>query len=133
MEDNKVFRVLSRIISLAITIIPIIMFFVFLKPIYTILVNGPVYFDINYVLLISIEIINIAITVFLFTRKEKIKKIHVLIITLLIIISTLIPVYHVKDAKLPTGPKAYLMGTSVINLYKDIYGIDISALINTFK
>lgn len=125
-------NILLKIISIIVIIIPIIMICVFENSAQTKLDNGHIYFNVNWALLVGLEIINIAIIIFVFTRKEKIKNIYITIIFLYIIASAFVPVYHIQEIIIPTGPNAYLMGMGMTNVYKDIYGIDISSIIKAF-
>lgn len=128
MKTNKIFKIIG-IISI---IVPIVTILYFIKPTYTLLSNEAVYYDINYIFLIGIEIINIITTIIIFTKKEKLKKFFIIACCLYIILSALIPIYHIQDTITPSGPNSHLMGLGIVDKYKDIYGIDISWIINLF-
>lgn len=130
MKINNIFKIIG-IVSIIVPI-PVISFFI--KPIYTLLSNEPVYYNIyyniNYIFLIGIEIINIVTTIIIFIKKEKLKKCFIIIYCLYIIISALIPIYHINYATTPTDGPVDLMGVAVVDMYWNIYGIDISWIIN---
>ena len=124
MKINNIFKIIG-IVSIIVPI-PVILFFI--KP-YTLLSNEA-YYNINYIFLIGIEIINIVTTIIIFIKKEKLKKCFIIIYCLYIIISALIPIYHIQETRAPTDGPVDLMGLAVVDMYWNIYGIDISWIIN---
>lgn len=129
MKINNIFKIIG--ICSIIAPIPVTLFF--LKPTYNLLLsNNAIYYDINYIFLIGIEIVNMITTIHIFIKKEKLKKSFIIIYCLYIIISALIPIYHIEDARTPTDGPVDLMGLAVVDMYWNIYGIDISLIINLF-
>ena len=125
----KIFNNILKVLGIISILIPLIAIYIFVQPTYTLIQNGPTYYDINYVILIILEILNIFFTILLFIKKENIKKIICILYCIYIFISIMIPIYHIKDTRTPTGPNSNLMGLAVVDVYKDIYGIDISFMI----
>lgn len=67
MKINNIFKIIG--ICSIIAPIPVTLFF--LKPTYNLLLsNNAIYYDINYIFLIGIEIVNM-ITIHIFIKKEK--------------------------------------------------------------
>lgn len=129
MKINNIFKIIG--ICSIIAPIPVTLFF--LKPTYNLLLsNNAIYYDINYIFLIGIEIVNMITTIHIFIKKEKLKKSFIIIYCLYIIISALIPIYHIEDTRTPTDGPVDLMGLAVVDMYWNIYGIDISLIINLF-
>ena len=132
---NKIMKInnILKIIGICSIIVPIPVTLVFLKPTYNLLLsNNAIYYDINYIFLIGIEIVNMITTIHIFIKKEKLKKSFIIIYCLYIILSALIPIYHINDAITPTDGPVDLMGLAVVDMYWNIYGIDISWIINLF-
>ena len=121
-----------KIIGICSIIVPIPVILFFIKPTYTLLSNDAVYYDINYIFLIGIEIVNVVTTIIIFIKKEKLKKSFIIIYCIYIILSLLIPIYHIRETRNPTESLSYLMGLEVVDKYNNIYGIDISGIINMF-
>lgn len=71
-------------------------------------------------------------TIIIFIKKEKLKKSFIIIYCIYIILSALIPIYHIRETRNPTESLSYLMGLEVVDKYNNIYGIDISGIINMF-
>lgn len=121
-----------KIIGICSIIVPIPVILFFIKPTYTLLSNDAVYYDINYIFLIGIEIVNVVTTIIIFIKKEKLKKSFIIIYCIYIILSALIPIYHIRETRNSTESLSYLMGLEVVDKYNNIYGIDISGIINMF-
>lgn len=133
MKVMIIFNNILRVIGIISIILPLILVFIFMQPTYTLIQNEATNYDINYVFLIILEIMNIIFTMLLFIKKENIKKWICILFCIYIIISVMIPIYHIKDTRTPTGFNSHLMGLAVVDVYNDMYGIDISFIINMFK
>ena len=70
--------------------------------------------------------------IYCYAVNEK-KKIFMFFILIFIIVSILIPIYHVEYTYAPTGPGSEFMGLALKKEIINIYGIDISGLINKLK
>lgn len=132
MLKNRIVKNKFKIIAILSIIVPILVILYFLKSNYTLLSNKAVCYDINYLFLIAIGIINIITTIIIFIKKEKLNKYFIIIYSLYIILSASIPIYHIKEERAPTGPFSHLMGVEIVDKYNDIYGINISWIINLF-
>lgn len=121
---------LIKLISILFVIIPICMFVLF----NVILKNSfDVYNSTNYIIFSIIEILNIIFAIVIFKSKEHINKLLIIIFSIYIIITFLIPVYHTGHTYAPTGPNSELMGLALKQNYRDIYGVDITELVQLFK
>ena len=123
---------LRKIISWIIVIVPIlwlIIFNIFFR--YNMILDkaNPV----NYIAFAIIECINIIILIYMLLHKFEIKKSMLIGIGIYIIISALIPVYCIQETVTPTGENSHLMGFGLKMSYVDIYGINISSIVNLFE
>lgn len=123
---------LRKIISWIIVILPILSFIVveiFFRRNMFVNENSPV----NYLFFVLIECINIIILIYMSLHKFEIKKSILIGIGIYIILSALIPVYCIQETVTPTGENSYLMGLGLKTSYVDIYGINISSIVNLFE
>ena len=88
---------------------------------------------VNYIAFAIIECINIIILIYMLLHKFEIKKNMLIGIGIYIIISALIPVYCIQETVTPTGENSHLMGLGLKTSYVDIYGINISSIVNLFE
>ena len=56
----------------------------------------------------------------------------IILITIYLIITALIPIFHTGSTYAPKEPDAYLMGVALKENYRDIYGIDITYFVKIF-
>ncbi len=119
----------TKIISLITVIIPIlelIIFNIFFRKNIMLAEENTV----NYIVLILIECINILI--YMLLHKFNIPKSGIICIGIYLMISALIPVYRISETYTPTGPNSHLMGLGLKIDYVDIYGINITSIIDSF-
>ena len=82
----------------------------------------------NYIIFSVIEILNIVFVIIFFISKEKIRKLLIVLYIAYLIVSFLIPVFHLGYTYPPTGPNSELMGLCFEEEYRDVYGVDITEL-----
>ena len=127
MKKQKLYLVVKIILLIAI-VFPIIICIM----INTVLKDKfDVYNSTNFIIFIIIEFINIFILFKLINKKDVNKKVFILIICYLII-SALIPVFHLGYTIIPEGQKSELMGLGLKESYRSIYGINITKLVDNF-
>lgn len=88
---------------------------------------------VNYIAFAIIECINIIILIYMLLHKFEVKKSMLIGIGIYIVISALIPVYCIQETVTPTGENSHLMGLGLKTSYVDIYGINISSIVNLFE
>ena len=122
---------LRKIISWMIVIVPIlwlIIFNIFFR--YNMILDEVNH--VNYIAFAIIECINIIILIYMLLHKFEIKKGMLIGIGIYIIISALIPVYCIQETVTPIGENSHLMGLGLKTSYANIYGINISSIVNLF-
>ena len=122
---------LRKIISWIIVIVPIlwlIIFNIFFR--YNMMLDEVN--TVNYIAFAIIECINIIILIYMLLHKFEVKKSMLIGIGIYIIISALIPVYCIQETVAPIGENSHLMGLGLKTSYWDIYGINISSIVNLF-
>ncbi len=123
-------NIILKIVCIIFIVISVYVFirtnFMFVSSIY----DG--YTETYYITLITIEIINIIFGV-LFFRTNKITNKHIITYLAFLLLILCIPVYYQGRTCLPTGPDSYLMGVAFEEKYLDIYGLNISKLVEIFK
>ena len=122
MKNTDISRIV-KVLLILMTIIPIILiinFNIILKNAYD------VYNSTNFILFFIIELINIIILIKFVVLKKDISKKTIILITIYLIITVLIPVFHTGSTY------AYLMGVGLREKYIDIYGIDITYFVKIF-
>ena len=82
----------------------------------------------NYIIFSVIEILNIVFVIIFFVSKEKIRKLLIVLYIAYLIVTFLIPVFHLGYTYPPTGPNSELMGLCFEEEYRDVYGVDITEL-----
>ena len=87
----------------------------------------------NYMVFVIIECINIIILTYMLLKKFEIKKIMLIVAGIYLIISALIPVYCIDETFAPTGMNSHLMGLGLKRSYVDVYGINITNIVNLFE
>lgn len=126
MKNNKIIKS----ISILFIIVPLCMFIIFnviLKD------SFDVYNSTNYIAFTIIELLNIVFSIIIFRSEEQINKLLIIIFIIYIIITFLIPVYHLGHTYAHTGSGSELMGLALKQNYRDIYGVDITELVQLFK
>ena len=127
MKKQKLYLVVKIILLIAI-VFPIIICIM----INTVLKDKlDVYNSTNFIIFLIIEFINIFILIKLINKKDVNNKVFILIICYLII-SALIPVFHLVYTIIPEGQKSELMGLGLKESYRSIYGINITKLVDNF-
>ena len=122
MKNTNLLKVL-KILLILMTVIPLILIIIF----NIILKNAfAVYNSTNFILFLIIELINIIILIKFVVLKKDISKKTIILITIYLIITVLIPVFHTGSTY------AYLMGVALREKYIDIYGIDITYFVKIF-
>lgn len=126
MKNNKIIKS----ISILFIIVPLCMFIIF-----NVIIKDSfdVYNSTNYIAFTIIELLNIFFSIIIFRSKEQINKLLIIIFIIYIIITFFIPVYHLGHTYAPTGPGSELMGLALKQNYRDIYGMDITELVQLFK
>ncbi len=128
MENTNLSKVL-KILLILMTAVPLILIIIF----NIILKNAfAVYNSTNFILFVIIELINIILLIKFVVLKKDIGKKTIILITIYLIITALIPVFHTGSTYAPEGPDAYLMGVALKENYRDIYGIDITYFVKIF-
>lgn len=126
----KITTKIIRIVSIVFAVVPVCMLLLFK----VILKN---YFDsfniTNYILFLIIEILNIIFAIIFFLSKDKIRKPLLALFIAYLIVTFLVPVYHLGRTFSPTGPDSYLMGLAFNEDYRDIYGVDITKLVKIYE
>jgi len=125
MKKDKVLAFVW-IVSFIITIVVFIMTTIVLSDTYE------TYNETYYLSLLIIEIINIIFGVS-FLKKKKTTKLYVGIYLIFILITFFIPTYHNVNTYAPTGPNSHLMGISFEERYLNIYGVNITKIIDGLK
>lgn len=87
----------------------------------------------NYIVFVIIECINIIILTCMSLKKFEVKKTMIIVCGIYLIISALIPVYRIDETFAPTGMNSHLMGLGLKRSYVDIYGINITNIVNLFE
>ena len=122
MKNTNLLKVL-KILLILMTVIPLILIIIF----NIILKNAfAVYNSTNFILFLIIELINIMLLIKFVVLKKDISKKTIILITIYLIITVLIPVFHTGSTD------AYLMGVGLREKYIDIYGIDITYFVKIF-
>ena len=128
MKNTNLLKVL-KILLILMTVIPLTLIIIF----NIILKNAfDVYNSTNFILFLIIELINIMLLIKFVVLKKDISKKTIILITIYLIITALIPIFHTGSTYAPEGPDAYLMGVALKENYRDIYGIDITYFVNIF-
>lgn len=128
MKNTNLLKVL-KILLILMTVIPLILIIIF----NIILKNAfAVYNSTNFILFLIIELINIMLLIKFVVLKKDISKETIILITIYLIITALIPIFHTGSTYAPEGPDAYLMGVALKENYRDIYGIDITYFVKIF-
>ncbi len=128
MKNTNLLKVL-KILLILMTVIPLILIIIF----NIILKNAfAVYNSTNFILFLIIELINIMLLIKFVVLKKDISKKTIILITIYLIITALIPIFHTGSTYAPEGPDAYLMGVALKENYRDIYGIDITYFVKIF-
>lgn len=121
MNIKKIFEIknIFRILGIIIIIIPLIV--------------KKDFYQTNEILFFIFEIISIVGTILLFIKKSNLKKIHIIIICIYILVSLLLPIHTVHITRTPSGHDSYLVGIELLGVKKiNFYGMDITKLINFF-
>ena len=122
-------NLLKKILLILMTVVPLILIIIF----NIILKNAfSVYNSTNFILFLIIELINIMLLIKFVVLKKDISKKTIILITIYLIITALIPIFHTGSTYAPEGPDAYLMGVALKENYRDIYGIDITYFVKIF-
>ena len=122
-------NLLKKILLILMTVVPLILIIIF----NIILKNAfSVYNSTNFILFLIIELINIMLLIKFVVIKKDIGKKTIILITIYLIITALIPIFHTGLNYAPEGPDAYLMGVALKENYRDIYGIDITYFVKIF-
>ena len=121
-------NLLKKILLIIMTVVPliIIIFNIILKNSFS------VYNSTNFILFSIIEIINIMLLIKFVILKKDIGKKTIILITIYLIITLLIPIFHTSSIYSPEGPDSYLMGVALKENYRDIYGINITYFVKIF-
>ena len=128
MKNTNLLKVL-KILLILMTVIPLTLIIIF----NIILKNAfDVYNSTNFILFLIIELINIMLLIKFVVLKKDISKKTIILITIYLIITALIPIFHTGSTYAPEGPDAYLMGVALKENYRDIYGIDITYFVKIF-
>ena len=128
MKNTNLSKVL-KILLILMTAVPLILIIIF----NIILKNAfAVYNSTNFILFLIIESINIILLIKFVVLKKDISKKTIILITIYLIITALIPIFHTGSTYAPEGPDAYLMGVALKENYRDIYGIDITYFVKIF-
>ena len=128
MKNTNLLKVL-KILLILMTVIPLILIIIF----NIILKNAfAVYNSTNFILFLIIELINIMLSIKFVVLKKDISKKTIILITIYLIITALIPIFHIGSNYALEGPDAYLMGVALKENYIDIYGIDITYFVKIF-
>lgn len=128
MKKSKIDLVI-KVLLIIMVIVPLIMFSLF-----NIILKD--YFDeynsTNFILFSVIEIINLIMLTVFMNNKITTNKFLIIIICYLTI-SALIPVFNTERTYAPIGPGSELMGLAIEKNYRDIYGINITGLVDFVK
>lgn len=121
-------NLLKKILLIIMTVVPliIIIFNIILKNSFS------VYNSTNFILFSIIELINIMLLIKFVILKKDIGKKTIILITIYLIITLLIPIFHTSSIYSPEGPDSYLMGVELKENYRDIYGINITYFVKIF-
>lgn len=121
-------NLLKKILLIIMTVVPliIIIFNIILKNSFS------VYNSTNFILFSIIELINIMLLIKFVILKKDIGKKTIILITIYLIITLLIPIFHTSSIYSPEGPDSYLMGVALKENYRDIYGINITYFVKIF-
>ena len=121
-------NLLKKILLIIMTVVPliIIIFNIILKNSFS------VYNSTNFILFSIIELINIMLLIKFVVLKKDISKKTIILITIYLIITLLIPIFHTSSIYSPEEPDSYLMGVALKENYRDIYGINITYFVKIF-
>lgn len=128
MKNTDISRIV-KVLLILMTIIPIILiinFNIILKNAYD------VYNSTNFILFSIIELINIILLVKIIISKKELSKKIIIFITIYLIITALIPIFHTGETYSPEVPNSELVGVSLNEIYRNIYGIDITNIVKVF-